>query len=660
MVIDNLRNSIKSEIEEISNGKSEALNAANDILALIGEHRVVCASAETQMGKTTICKLVCLKLIHGLKDDELLKLDHKVVAYIENVANNDLVSQAAQNFESMSNNVDVLAVTKADNHIESLPVEHGILFIVDESHMGSDQLAKRLNSILSRIEDRNNPRDRILLVSATGFSSIYETAKEKSIMGYKAAIKVVAPSSKYRGIQSFIENKQVIDNSEESCLVKAKNVIPDTYNQFIKLLKQPGAGLYIIRSTSNQTSKTKDLLLSLRDASGSAILKEQNIKIVATKLNDVEANELDAWDDVIGKYKAYKDRGQKLVIIVRGYLRVGIAMPHEMKQDLTATWDGTSSAVSSVVQALIGRACGYHDNSSAIHFANKKIISAHNELNKVLTEFAESDEVPLSDIALSIQKITENYGISNWDPGLAGVDRKRSRARIESKLSEPQFNVGGYGSYSFNPNNKLFPHKEDIYELHESLVGRAANSEDDDEFKKLDELLRIIHHQYHPKGGEIRVGSGRRLSLKNVSGQYINKNTFINPKHGQRRKLEIALSQLAEGDQEVSFNDLRTQGAGKKKIEVTDYIVYILSVYNTANLKKGESKTQSRLTQDLINKFCDSHDLPSDENVVIIFRKGVESEFLTKQIKLSLSNTTSQIVKDGNLTRKSTYMEPKN
>jgi len=650
-----LREKNNTKIAELEEGKSEAKVAATDIINLLEKHRVVCVNAETQMGKTTICRLVAKRLINKLDDQDLMKIEHNIVVYIENVANNDLADQAEENFEHLSSNVVVLAVTRADSYIETLSNDYGITFIIDESHMGSDQLAKRLNSIFGRIEDRNNEADRIILVSATGFSSIYEAAREKNIMGYSAAIKVVTPSPKYRGINSFINSGQIINNSEEPCLVDSRYSTPAVYDEFISVLKKPSGGLYIIRSSAGKTQETKELLLSIKNTDGSPLLYEQNIKIVASSLKDVDKSELESWDSVVKKYNNYKDRNQKLVVIVRGFLRVGIAMPPEMKEDLTATWDGTSSAVSSVVQALVGRACGYHQNKNAKHFAHESLLTAHCQLSNKLSEFSKEEEVKLQDIVQAIQNITDEFGIPNWDPGLAGTDRRKVKSRLQNKLKEPQHKVEGWAAYSFDPNSKLKAKDTDIKELFCSIKQNNNYIPAKEELIQLTELIEKIHRQYDPKNGEIPIKSGRRMSVKYVSGQYINKNTFVNPKHGQRRKLETALTNLKESEDDISFNELRTQGAGKKTVDKIEYIAYVLSIYNAATLKDVDKKAASAMNEEMLNSFCINYGIQPNKTVIILFKKGNESASLTKQLKMQFKNKDDEIKVDGSIVRKSVF-----
>lgn len=644
-----MRQDIEEQLRRLEDGKVEAKLAAIDILKLLDKHRVVCVCAETQMGKTTICRLIAKRTIIILSDEDLDKIDHKVVGYIENVASNDLANQADDNFAHLSENVAVESVTRASALLDTLPDTHGILFIIDESHMGCDHLAKRLNEILAKIEDRNVKEDRILLVSATGFSSIYEASKEKSIMGYSAAIRVVQPPEAYRGISQFLKDGQVIDNSDETCFYQAEHRTPAVFNQFVDTLLTHTGGLYIIRSSAGNTQLTKDKLLEITDSNGQKTLTEENIKIVASSLNDVEKDDLESWSNVLRTYQAYKKRNKKLVIIVRGFLRVGIAMPTVMKEDLIATWDGTSSAVSSVVQALIGRACGYHDNTKALHFSNKNMLKAHSELNERLAELAEPPQIQLNDIALAIQKITEKYGIPNWDPGLTGTDRTKAINRLKNKTAEKQHSVSGWTSYSFDPNTKLKADEDDLQRIYDDL-GLTHN----DNSTNVANIISTIHAQYRPdKKGEIPVRSGRRFAgIKYVSGQFINKKTFINAKHGQRRKIETALTDL-HNQQVVSFNNLRTQGAGKKKIKDVDYVAYVISTYNVARDKGQQSDSQ--LTLELMKPFCEAYDIEPNKTVVILFKKGDENKAYTKEIQQELNLKKEEVIQDGNIVRKGVY-----
>lgn len=645
MSISELRQNIKNKIEKLEEGKPEAKDAALDIIELFKKNRVVCACAETQMGKTTICRLIAKNIILSLSDNELALPDHKVVVYIENVANNDLKDQAFDNFSHLPFNVDVMSVTRASSQIEHLPTSHGIIFIIDESHMGCDHLAKRLNEILGKIESRKVDDDRILLVSATGFSSIYEASKKQNILGYEAAIRVVQPPKAYRGISQFLNDDQIIDNSGESCFYEAEINTPAVFNKFVDTLSSRSGGVYIIRSSANNTQSTKERLLELCDSNGNQILQEENIKIVARSLKDVDKEDLESWDNVLRLYPAYKERHMKLVIIVRGFLRVGIAMPQEMKEDLVATWDGTSSAVSSVVQALVGRACGYHKNDTALHFANKNMLMAHSELNECLATLAEPSQI--EDIAKTIQNITQSYGIPNWDPGLAGTDRRKKISRLENKVAEPQYQTKSWASYSFDPNTKFKANDVEIEKISAKLDNLKDISDD------VRNILAAVHSNYLPNNkGRIPVKSQRKLSPEIVSGQFINKKTFTNPKHGQRSKLTNALNGLIN-NQPVNFNNLRTQGRGFKQIDKVGFVAYVLSTYNKSS---GKVNTEdSLLSLDLLKPFCNTYGIELNNTIVILFAKGESDSARTREIQKQLKLQKQKDIEDGSVVRTAVY-----
>ncbi|KJG22497.1 hypothetical protein UB37_08715 [Photobacterium iliopiscarium] len=651
---DKVKNKVMISLDKLSSERPEADKAAREIILLLEKNKFVCVTAETQMGKTTICRLIAKRNILALKKELIEKIKHKIIIYIENVSSNDLTSQAKDNFLQAGSYVEVVSITKAEQEIINSNIEDPITFMIDESHMGCDDLAKRLNTVFSLIEDRKNEKDKIILISATGFSSVYEAAKEKSIMGYSAAIYVVEPPKGYIGIGSFIKNNQVIDNSNEPCLVSAKITTPKVYENFINTIYNHTGGLYIIRATANETQTTKQLLLSLKDKDGHTLLSDENIKIVASSLKDVDKSELETWENVCNYYDDYKIRDKKLIVIVRGFLRVGIAMPTEMKEDLVATWDGTSSAVSSVVQALIGRACGYHNNYIAKHFANINMLNAHNELSEKLITFSKCSEIRLSDIYFAIQNITEKYNIPNWDAGLAGKDRKR----IINRKVEIPYNTECWASYSFDPLTKLNPNIEDINELSLKL-----DLISDIEKEKLNDILKIIHRQYDPIKGEIPKKHGRKTSAtgllketsKIISGQYVNKNTFISGKTPIKRKLEKAITRLLSGDKDVSFNSLLAQGAGRKKPEDLKYVAYVLSIYNTSKTKDPIEKEKSILSTQLLNVFLDTYNIKRNNTIIIFFKKGKVNEDKQLKLKLQKNKEKEKQKQDKNLDPHSLY-----
>ncbi|MEZ8141677.1 DEAD/DEAH box helicase family protein [Enterovibrio sp. FF113] len=656
----NARADWSARIDKFGKERPEAFSSAQEIYDLFQKHRFVCACAETQMGKTTICRLLAKKWLLDLDDEIAGSMDNKIIVYIENVANNDLATQAEENFSHLETHVKVVSITKAENYLLEMNPKTESLFIIDESHMGSDQLAKRLSNVLAVIEERSNRNDRILLVSATGFSSIYEASRERSIMGYSAAINVVKQPTAYRGISSFIKNDQVIDNSVATCLLEAKTVTPDTYIRFIETLYGDEGGLHIIRSSANRSQETLEHLLSLIDPeTGAPALLPQNIKIVASSLNDVDQSELTAWSNVLSQYQNYRIRGEKLVIIVRGFLRVGIAMHEEMKAELMSTWDGTSSAVSSVVQALIGRACGYHNNTKVLHFANKRMLEAHTELSEKLNLLSKDSEVTLNNLALAIDNITTKYGVKNWDPGLAGIDSDRKVSAAEKRTKEAQFKVRNFAAYSFDPLTEQ-KSKDDHFDegITKELAQQLHGAEVDlsDQKIKLTQLLLKVHKEYHTIRGEVRRKSRQLRGIPFAYGQFINRNTFLKPEHGNRKALERAMSELMREDgKPVSFNGLKKQGGGERNIENVDYVVYVVSSYNSTQKSPKESLEDTILSEATVRNFCKTYDIKENNTVVILFSKGERYTELERQLKLDFEKAQARKKKSGNVVPTSVY-----
>ncbi|MCU7376273.1 hypothetical protein PEC18_37180 [Paucibacter sp. O1-1] len=98
-----------------------------------------------------------------------------------------------------------------------------------------------------------------------------------------------------------------------------------------------------------------------------------------------------------------------------------------MKNNLISTWDSTVASVAAVVQANIGRACGYHGNNSSMHYTNINAAEAYaailDHLEKTCSESAASDFDGLKEF---FEDVCQEYQVNGLDVGLT-IKYKRRR-----------------------------------------------------------------------------------------------------------------------------------------------------------------------------------------------------------------------------------------
>ena len=87
-----------------------------------------------------------------------------------------------------------------------------------------------------------------------------------------------------------------------------------------------------------------------------------------------------------------------------------------MKDELINSWDSTISNIAAIVQANIGRACGYHDNIKAIHYTNLDAIGAYSELLDHLE--SQSEHCDFAALQAQFEYICERYDVAGFDRAL--------------------------------------------------------------------------------------------------------------------------------------------------------------------------------------------------------------------------------------------------
>ncbi|HBF47829.1 MAG TPA: glutathione synthase, partial [Shewanella frigidimarina] len=92
-----------------------------------------------------------------------------------------------------------------------------------------------------------------------------------------------------------------------------------------------------------------------------------------------------------------------------------------------STWDSTVASVAAVVQANIGRACGYHGNNSSMHYTNINAAEAYaailNYLESTCSEHAASDFDGLKEF---FEEVCQEFQVNGLDVGLT-IKYKRRR-----------------------------------------------------------------------------------------------------------------------------------------------------------------------------------------------------------------------------------------
>ncbi|MGL5339604.1 MAG: hypothetical protein ACRDAR_13120 [Aeromonas veronii] len=153
---------------------------------------------------------------------------------------------------------------------------------------------------------------------------------------------------------------------------------------------------------------------------------EQNLFILGQSLSGVPEDQLTTIEQFKREFDDCIDFGDKLIAITVAGCRAGINFGAMMKNHLISTWDSTVASVAAVVQANIGRACGYHGNNDAMHFTNMDAALAYaatlDYLEQNTSTSAASDFDGLREF---FHEICEEYHVEGLDVGITIKHKQR-------------------------------------------------------------------------------------------------------------------------------------------------------------------------------------------------------------------------------------------
>ncbi|WMP17092.1 DEAD/DEAH box helicase family protein [Thiothrix lacustris] len=346
--------------------------------------KAVIIAAEMQSGKSGIAlALACLQR-NSLSDEDICQRNLlKDTLYLVTMADVALLEQAKTDLSACPNVAvsnfirfrQVLAV-----HFKQHPPK---LIVIDECHYGSGADAVRYSLIFDYLEQENSGC-RIAFVSATPFSALYAAGADSILRdNFHTRLVFHKTSHDYHGIRQMHRQQQIIKLDETQ-----RNFCDESLLQrrFIRQFQEAkGPGWALVRVPGNSANQARQILL----AQG---VQPEQIYIIGQKLSDVADEELSSINDFKRAYETAQLFDDKLIAITVAGFRAGINFGQAMKEDLIATWDSTIANIAAVVQANIGRACGYHHNTRAKHYTNLDAIRAYSDLLDHLESHTDSDD----------------------------------------------------------------------------------------------------------------------------------------------------------------------------------------------------------------------------------------------------------------------------
>lgn len=569
--------------------------ARNTFIALKGETRAVIIAAEMQAGKSGVALAIACYQRNSLSDEDICNPKYlRDTLYVMTMADTSLLSQAREDLKPAGNVVVSNLVHFLADIEKYFRRQDPKLIIVDECHYGSGDTSVRYEALFNYIQDENIDC-RVVFISATPLSALLAT-EEDSLINRGIPTKLVfhRTSDEYFGVREMLAANQVVDLEHRTRNIQIQS---DAQVEFIDHFNSfEGEGWGLVRVPAGTAMDAKRYLAE-------HCVPEDNIFILGIKLTGVPEDEHTSISDFKDEYKTAMEFGQKVIAITVAGCRAGINFGSDMKDNIIATWDSTVSNVAAVVQANIGRACGYHANRKAMHFTNLDATMAYGELLSYLEENCSHQATSnIEGLREKYKQICKKYEVKGLDVG-AKVN-KSGEVKGRKKLNDAKtFLTEGYYA---------FPAKLD---------------EPDFDFTQLTSdplLLETIHaiRNVYLKDVPIAPKSSRSLrGFKWIKAHWVNGDTYDNPEKalalGTMWERALDLTTKFDAGEEVEFNLAVTPG-GNEKTSDKEVAVKIFSVYN-----RSRRITDKRMMLESdVHDVCNWFGTEPDDTLLLIFKRG--------------------------------------
>jgi hypothetical protein len=560
--------------------------------------RAVVIAAEMQSGKSGIALALAGLQRLSLSDELISNRKYlKDTLYLVTMADLALKEQANRDL-APSKNLVVSNFTNFDAALKSdFKYQAPKLIIIDECHYGSSSDSVRYDKVFNYLEQENQDC-KVAFVSATPFSALY-AAGDDSILRHNFNTSLVfhKTSDEYHGIRQMHRNNQII-KLDEDCRDFCEGSL--LRNRFIRQIKEhDGPGWSLIRVPSSQANVAKEALLK-------AGIEPHQIHIIGQKLVGVEEHELCSIDDFKREYETAVLFNDKLIAITVAGFRAGVNFGQEMKETLINSWDSTIANIAAVVQANIGRACGYHHNRTAKHYTNLEAVRAYGELLEHLESNDNSNE--FDGLHNVFEQICTRYDIRGFDRGTTIAPT--SEFKVSKKLDDNRiYLTKGYIAVPGKLKDPDFDYSE--YTNDEELISaikliRQELLSDDGPYRKKNRALRGDHQNW-------------------IKAQWVNGATYDDgTKSCAKAKTLNFTSRLNDGEQ-VEFNQVVNPGGGEK----TEDKRVMASIFSTYNLSGQMDAFKRSLDSDDMKEISGLFEVENDDTIIILYQRGEFSEELT-------------------------------
>tara|TARA_R110000868_G_scaffold315278_4_gene576178 strand:+ start:422 stop:2419 length:1998 start_codon:yes stop_codon:yes gene_type:complete len=624
-------NKLRKKVQDVlanPNLHEHQRKAANKTFsALDGDVRAVVTAAEMQAGKSGVAlALACLQRLSLSDQDICERAKLKDTLYLVTMPDLALIEQAEKDLVDAKNVVVsnfIRFEADIERYFKGYPPK---LIIIDECHYGSNASAIRYCQIFDYLE-KENEQCKVVFISATPFGALYaaETeyevakhielvakrekdqaaAKEASTAAKEAASNSILrrnfntklvfhrTSSEYYGVREMLEKNKVTGLTADS-----KNFLDSSSQRdhIMELIKNyEGAGWVLVRVPPGVAMDAKNEFIQ----SG---IDANNIFIIGSSLSGVPEDELTNITRFKREFDECIDFDEKLVAITVAGARAGINFGQLMKSRLIATWDTTVTSVAAVVQANIGRACGYHENHDSHHFTNLNAAKAYgailDHLDETTAEHAASDFDGLREF---FEEVCQEYNVNGLDVGLTISNRRRRPiADVETYMTDSYVVVPG----------RLLDESFDFTQFTEDSI--------------LLQAISLLRSEFLRGGGpNVKGNRAMRGASKNwVKAQWVNGDSYDNKekarKEGTMKERTIKFTQAIDNNEDIEFNQIVMPGAG----EYTENKQVTATVFSTYNISRRAGVDKKIMTLNDVQAMCDYFDVPHDDTLFVLFKRG--------------------------------------
>ena len=592
--------------------------------ALSAGSRAVVTAAEMQAGKSGIALALCCLQRISLSDEAISdRRQLKDTLYLVTMPDTALKEQAEEDLK-LAKNVVVSNFINFEKALEGdFKGNPPKLIIIDECHYGSNVSGIRYSKIFDYLEQENDAC-KVVFISATPFGALYgaeteyEEAKalELEAEGDKHLVKEASEiaekalkdsilrrdlnarlvfhktSDEYYGVREMLKQNKIkaLEDDARNFMLPSEN-----RDAFIEQFKQhQGMGWSLVRVPAGTAMEAKSFLI----AQGIA---ENAIYILGNSLTGVPEDEHCSIDRFKKEFDDAHLFDDKLIAITVAGARAGINFGAMMKDNLISTWDSTVASVAAVVQANIGRACGYHDNTFSTHYTNINAVEAYaailDHLENTCSDEAASDFEGLKEF---FEDVCEEFQVNGLDVGLT----------IKYKRRRPIGDVETYQTDSY----VAVPAK-----LLEEEVDFTTYTKD----KVLLSAIELIRNEFTAKGApSVKGNRAMRGKTKNwIKAHWVNGDSYDNPEKArvdgtQKHKTKL-YTQMLDNDEYLEFNRVVAPGSGERS-EDKMVTAAIFSVYNISR-RKVDKKI---MTEQDVWEMCDHFGIERDDTMLVLYKRG--------------------------------------